>query len=249
MRGLTDPQSQAVFDLAHKFEPRTRVINEAKELRQLLSPSGKAVVGAKAVQVKAYYNPQGGWIDASGAISKLYKEIHRLGGKLAPGNELESLILTEDGNDVRGVRCVGGREFIADKIILAFGSWTGGHPALKGIFPDGMLVPTGQTIAGVHLNEEEQERYKDMPVIANLDGSGYYMFPVSSHPRLWLTCAAQPDGCGQVRAPWQRVHCAKLDPPDGCRPKGCTVHRGEARRLDPQTVVQEHAREVWRAIP
>lgn len=93
---------------------------------------------------------------------------------------MQSLILKEDG-DVRGVRCADGREFFADKFVFALGSWTGGHPALKGLFPPGLLVPTGQTVAAVQLTKEEQEQYKDMPTISNLDGTGYYSFPVS-HP-------------------------------------------------------------------
>lgn len=178
MRGLTDPQSQNIFNNSSKLEPKTRLITNPDDIRKALSPSGKGVVGEKAL-IKSFHNPQGGWVHASGAINKLYKEINQLGGKLVPGAEVESLILADDGKDVRGVRCVDGREFLADKIIMALGSWTGGHPALKGVFPPNLLVPTGQTIAAVQLNEEERERYKDMPTIANLEGSGYYSFPVS----------------------------------------------------------------------
>lgn len=178
MRGLTDPQSPNIYRNSTRLEPKTRLLTEPEDIRKVLSPSGKGVVGDKAL-IKSFHNPQGGWVHAEGAIKKLYEEIKALGGKLAPGNELESLILTEDGKDVRGVRCVGGKEFFADKVILALGSWTGGHPALKGIFPENLLEPTGQTVAAVQLNEEERERYKDMPTIANLEGSGYYSFPVS----------------------------------------------------------------------
>lgn len=157
------------------------MLTEPEEIRKALSPSGKAVVGEKGL-IKSFHNPQGGWAHASGAINKLYGEIKELGGKLVPGAELKSLILTEDGKDVRGVRCTDGREFFGDKVIVALGSWTGGHPALKGIFPPNLLVPTGQTVAAVQLTEEEREQYKDIPTIANLEGSGYYAFPVSQCP-------------------------------------------------------------------
>jgi sarcosine oxidase/L-pipecolate oxidase len=44
--------------------------------------------------------------------------------------------------------------------------------------PEGLITATGQTIAAVQLDEEEMEKYKDIPVSFNFDGSGFYSFPV-----------------------------------------------------------------------
>lgn len=176
VRGLSSPNAMQVYENARQLEPGVRLLTKPAEIRERLSPSGKGVVADSAL-IKSYWNPSGGWVHASGAIDKLYQEINRLGGKLVPGAELESLIFADGGRDVQGVRCADGREFFGDKVILALGSWTGGHPVLKGLLPDGLLVPTGQTVAAVQLTKAEQEQYKDMPTIANLEGSGYYSFP------------------------------------------------------------------------
>lgn len=176
LRGLTDGNWRRIYDNVRGLEPGVQLLDTPDSVRQRLSPSSKAVVGKSAL-VRSYWNPSGGWVHASGAITRLYDEITRRGGKLVPRAELQSLILTKDEGDVLGVRCADGREFYADKVVLALGSWTGGHPALKGLLPDGLLVPTGQTVAAVQLTPSEQEQYKDIPTIANLDGSGYYSFP------------------------------------------------------------------------
>ncbi|BEI80305.1 hypothetical protein CcaverHIS002_0108340 [Cutaneotrichosporon cavernicola] len=176
VRGLTDPQSQRIYQNSLALEPRTRLLHDPEEIRKVLSPSGKAVVGEKSL-IKSFHNPQGGWVHASGAINKLYRDIDWLGGKIVTGADVTELIKSDDGSDVVGVRCRDGREFRADKIIMAMGSWTGAHPALRGVFPDNLLVPTGQTVAAVQLTPEEHARYADMPTIANLEGSGYYQFP------------------------------------------------------------------------
>lgn len=174
MRGLTDGNAQEIYDNARKLEPRVKLMDNPADVKRRISPSGKAVLGKEA-GIKSYWNPGGGWVHASGAINKLYDELKQRGAQIVPGAELASLIV-EDG-DVKGVRTVDRREFTADKVILALGSWTGGHPALKGIFPPELLVPTGHTIAAVQLTPAEQEQYKDVPTIANLDNSGFYMFP------------------------------------------------------------------------
>jgi sarcosine oxidase/L-pipecolate oxidase len=170
---MTHENAQKTYENAKALEPRIELLNTPDEVRAKLSPSGRGVVGDIALNTKSYFNPSGGWVHASGAIAKLYDEIKTFpAATLVPGADLQSLIMTDDG-------CADGRQFYADKIVMALGSWTGGHPALKGIFPEGLLVPTGQTVAAVQLTKDECERYKDMPTISNLDGTGYYSFPVS----------------------------------------------------------------------
>lgn len=165
-----------VYENARTLEPGVRILHTPEEVAERLSPSGKAVLGP-AAREKAYYNPSGGWVHASAAMTRVYAEIRSHGGELIPCAVLESVI--RDKGRMVGVRCTDGREFYADKFIMALGSWTGGHPVLRDILPKGLLVPTGQTVSAVQLSEEEMERYRDIPTVSNLDGSGYYSFPVS----------------------------------------------------------------------
>lgn len=106
-----------------------------------------------------------------------------LGGKIVPGASLSALLYGDDGKDVRGVRTEDGKEFYADKVIIATGSWTPSIPALKGLLPSGLVTATGQTIACIQLTEELRKKYEHIPVTMNLGGSGsgggFYSFPVS----------------------------------------------------------------------
>lgn len=181
-----------MYNNAVKLEPHVRLLTTREEVSKALSPSGGAKLGAPTLAAKAYFNPSGGWVHASGAMSVVYDDIKRLGGTLVPGAELASLII--ENGDVRGVRCADGREFHGDKVILALGSWTGGHPALKGVVPEGLMVPTGQTIAAVQLSKDEYERYKDLRVVSFLDGSGFYCFPVSPGTLSHADKQPTPDG-------------------------------------------------------
>lgn len=145
-----------------------------------LDPSNKGINRAQHDRV-GYYNPIGGWANAALGVERLHERIKGLGGDIIPSAEVVELIKTTSGEegreDVKGVKCKDGREFTGDRVILAMGSWTG--PFVAGLLPDRMLVATGIGLGGIQLNEEERERYKDVPVIMSWDGSGFYCFPVS----------------------------------------------------------------------
>jgi len=257
VRALTHPNSQKTYENAKALEPQIELLTTPEQVRAKLSPSGRAVIGDVALHTKSYYNPAGGWVHASGAVGKLYEEINARGAKIIPNAEMESLILTEDGSDVRGVKCTDGREFYGDKFVMALGSWTGGHPALKDIFPPGLLVPTGQTVAAVQLTKEEYEKYKDTPTISNLDGTGYYSFPVGTRDlasHLSSIClpadlrVAQPRWTHEVCPPLPRLHRRQRHSPHCFGQGGGRVHGEQEGRMDPQAVVRHHAPEVRRDL-
>ncbi|ODO02036.1 hypothetical protein L198_02767 [Cryptococcus wingfieldii CBS 7118] len=158
-------------------EPRVRVLNSPEDFVQLLGPDPGIKVNPPSPEVRGYHNPSGGWANASAAVLKLYSFLSELGGKLVPSADLVELLYDENKKDVRGVRCADGRQFFADKVVIALGSWSGSHPALTGMMPEGLITATGQTIATVQLSPEQAKRYANIPVSMHHDGSGYYSFP------------------------------------------------------------------------
>lgn len=159
-----------------KGEPGVKLLSTPSEITGKLSPRGVVPTATVPSEERSYWNPVGGWAWAAKAVEKLYEQIIPLGGKLYSNAELASLII--ENGDVKGVRTVDGREWKADKIVVCTGSWTAANPALRGLLPEGLITATGQTIAAVQLDEEEMEKYKDIPVSFNFDGSGFYSFPV-----------------------------------------------------------------------
>lgn len=170
--------ARAYYPNVSSVEPSIKYLATPDDFAAALAPRSNIPM-ANSPESKGYLNPIGGWANATAAVEKLYEWIHERGGQIVPNAELSDLIYTSDGTDVRGVRCVDGREFYAAKVILALGSWTPSHPAVKGMMPRGLITATGQTIAAIQLDKETAKRYADIPVSMHFDGSGYYSFPVS----------------------------------------------------------------------
>ncbi|GFZ51120.1 hypothetical protein JCM24511_08878 [Saitozyma sp. JCM 24511] len=158
-------------------ESSIKLLQTPEEFVSLLAPSPDIPVNPPGEEVRGYHNPVGGWANASAAVNKLYEWLRALGGELVPAADMSELLYTTDGRDVRGVKCADGREFTADKVIIALGSWTASHPALRGLMPQGLIVATGQTVAAIQLSPEDAKRYAKIPVSMHHDGSGYYSFP------------------------------------------------------------------------
>ncbi|BGP35375.1 hypothetical protein JCM10296v2_007211 [Rhodotorula toruloides] len=138
----------------------------------------------------AYKNKVGGWAASRDAVVEAIDLSRKLGVTFVSG-EAGSLIICPgpNGSDVKGVQTVDGREYRADYVIIACGSWT---PKLLPELATNCL-PTGQTVATVQLSQEEVERHKDMPVSLFMD-TGFYCFPpnkdgivkMAIHDRGWL---------------------------------------------------------------
>lgn len=211
---LDGPYGQAVratYENVRQNNPTVQLLETREAFQAKLAQDPRINFRAPEPDVRGYYNGWGGWANASKAVGKLYKDLIALGGELIPSTELLNLSYTSDGADVVGVECVDGREFKADKVILALGTWTPSHPALQGMLPEGLVTATGQAIAAVQLDQEERDIYKDIPVSMHVDGLGYYSFPVSlseqrSPESFWLTCEAERRGSRQVCGAPCRIH-------------------------------------------
>lgn len=184
VRGMEVPghHGQSMLDTynnVRKGNPTVKLLETPEEFVEKLAPSPGIQAKKPLPHVRGYYNGWGGWANASKAVEKLYVDLHKLGGELVSEAELAKLIYTEDGSDVLGVKCVDGREFRGNKVILAMGSWTPSHPALAGMLPKGLITATGQTIAAIQLAPEDHKRYAEIPVSMHHDGSSYNSFPVS----------------------------------------------------------------------
>lgn len=149
-------------------------LDTPEAFRDKLGPHG----AAKSNRARGYHNPVAGWANAPKSVGKLYEWIRELGGEIIPGTSMTDLILNNEGTDVKGVRCADGKEMVADKIIVATGSWTPTVPGLRCLIPVGLLTATGQVIAAIQLSEEDALEYADIPVTMNMAMSGFYSFPV-----------------------------------------------------------------------
>ena len=179
---------------------KARLLNSPEEYKALLAPGPDIPFRLPAPEVRGYYNPTGGWANATAAVEKLYEWAREGGVKFQPSTEFEDFIHGPDDRDVIGVRSVDGREFRADKVVLALGSWSGCHPVIGKLMPEGLITATGQTVAAIQLNDEQYERYKGIPASLHHDGSGYYSFPVSrdSQSSDISTPCSRPNGSGTL---------------------------------------------------
>lgn len=119
---------------------------------------------------RADKNKVGGWAASRDAVVEAIDLARRLGVTFRSG-EAESLIVCPgpSGSDVKGVQTVDAREYRADFVIVACGSWT---PKLLPELATNCL-PTGQTVATVQLSKDEVEKHKDMPVSPAARRKGY----------------------------------------------------------------------------
>ncbi|KAI5476141.1 hypothetical protein MNV49_000359 [Pseudohyphozyma bogoriensis] len=156
--------------------PVTR-LNSPEDFEKALSPPATTSVPVAKFPASArgYKNPHGGWAHAEAAVAKLHKDLLALGGKLVGGAAMKDLLYSSDKKDVVGVSCEDGRNFFADRVVVATGSWT--PSVLKGLMPAELVVPTGQAIAAIQLSPELQDKYRHIPVVMRFDGAGFYSFP------------------------------------------------------------------------
>lgn len=87
-----------------------------------------------------------------------------LGAKVVPGQSMSSIIIQDD--QAKGVRTEEGKEWRADLVVLAMGSWTEGvldESELR--MPSGLLTASGQAVVVYQLEEEMRKRYATLPVI------------------------------------------------------------------------------------
>lgn len=111
-------------------------------------------------------------------MEKLHEWIRTLGRELVPGAKMVDWCKNEDGPAVRGVRYEDGRNFYADKVIIANGSRTPSIPTLREYLPPGLLTAAGVSIAVIQLLQEKAVRHVDVPIMMHVGGSGIFSLPV-----------------------------------------------------------------------
>ncbi|KAG0649829.1 L-pipecolate oxidase [Hyphodiscus hymeniophilus] len=116
-----------------------------------------------------YINRRSGWADAEGGMVWLRRKVELSGRVGFRHVEVETLI--KEGKKVVGVKLADGEKVRADLVILATGAWTGKLVDLRG-----RAQATGQVLAYLPITEEEQERFRDMPVLLNMS-TGLFIIP------------------------------------------------------------------------
>jgi len=118
--------------------------------------------------VEGYVNWLSGWADAEKAMRFVRKRCEERGDIKFLVGEVVSLLEVPSG-EVKGVELKDGRKVMGELTVLAAGSWTTGLIDLEG-----RAVSTGQVMAYVKVTEEEEEKWKDIPVVWNMTTG---MFP------------------------------------------------------------------------
>lgn len=137
----------------------------------------------------AYFNPGAGWVEADKAVAAMLCETLELGKgsvKYCQG-EIASLVLNSSGEGIRGAELADGRILEAEKVVLATGAWTS---KIMSPLEDRLELEEEQRMesqvkaAGVvavhwNLNEDDKQKYADMPVVIYGESGAYHNFGIS----------------------------------------------------------------------
>ncbi|KAL6247030.1 hypothetical protein RBB50_006337 [Rhinocladiella similis] len=119
-------------------------------------------------------NEGAGWVFARGALEAAYNEACRLGVRFVTGEsegKVERLIYSD--SDVLGALTSDGIEHRADRTVLCAGANS------DRIFDfEKQLRPTAWTLAHIQMTDEEREKWKDLPVLFNVE-RGFFMEPTT----------------------------------------------------------------------
>jgi glycine/D-amino acid oxidase-like deaminating enzyme len=77
---------------------------------------------------QAYFNPTGGWANATAAMTHMIELAKELGAQFLTGHTLDDLVFESEygkkGQRVVGVKTANGKVLDADIVVLAMGAWT-----------------------------------------------------------------------------------------------------------------------------
>jgi glycine/D-amino acid oxidase-like deaminating enzyme len=118
--------------------------------------------------VDGYYNPSGGWVEASRVVERVLAEAAALGVEI----RADAATLAEDGQ----LLLAGGGALVADAILVAAGSWT----PLLCPWLAGALRPVGQAVFHLRPARDRDLFAADrFPVFgADIARTGFYGFPL-----------------------------------------------------------------------
>ncbi|KAH6657990.1 FAD dependent oxidoreductase [Truncatella angustata] len=167
---------------------------EIAEDFQSTMPPG--VLTGKFPNWQGWFKPSGaGWVHARKALVSAYNEAKKLGVVFISGEpegKVVSLVL--DDGDVRGAKTADGKQYSADRIILAAGAYA---PQLLDF--ENQLRPTAWTLGHIKMTKEEVKLYKNLPVLFNIE-KGFFMEPDEDNHELKL-CDEHPGYCNWVEQP------------------------------------------------
>ncbi|ESZ91650.1 hypothetical protein SBOR_7966 [Sclerotinia borealis F-4128] len=120
-----------------------------------------------------YINRRSGWADAEATLVWLRKEVENFaeGRVQFIVSEATSLIFSPDESTILGANTAPGTQYFADLTILAVGAWSAKFLDLRS-----QVHSSGQCLLYIDITDEEQEKYKDNPVLLNMS-SGYFIIP------------------------------------------------------------------------
>jgi sarcosine oxidase / L-pipecolate oxidase len=125
--------------------------------------------------VDGYYNPQGGWAEASAVMQQLVAEAMAAGVTVRGGCRARAVV--ERGGRATGLVLDGGESIAADLVVVATGAWAAQLcPALAA----GALCASGQPVFHLRPADPEPYRAERFPVFgADIARTGYYGFPIA----------------------------------------------------------------------
>lgn len=121
------------------------------------------------------WNPTAGWADSGEAMRRVAMAAQENGVEFISGDRgfVRDVVTMPDGRCC-GVTTKDGTTHLADVVVIAAGAWT---PSLIDV--QDQLTAKGHSVAHIQLSAEEARRYKDMPILDNLE-LGYFFPPVEN---------------------------------------------------------------------
>lgn len=163
--------------------PKAVVLKQADDVIKVFPEAVREDLGEACVGFNGqsgYFNPTGGWAESGAATHSVLLEAQRHGAVVVPNAEAVSLMYNGYVNckpRVSGVRTADGREFHADQVILAAGSWT---PHALRLFELNMerqvMRPSAHCVLMIKINPAMSIKYEKTPVTFNMSNS-FYSFP------------------------------------------------------------------------
>lgn len=132
---------------------------------------------------QTWYNSTAGWVDSSQALLRMARAADNAGVKYVTGTagHVSQLLYNENGGCI-GVKCQDGNSHYAELVILAAGAYS---PALLNF--EGQVQATGHAVGHIQLTPAEAEKYRDMPIINNLQAGTFGQKTVYPGPGLTHT--------------------------------------------------------------
>lgn len=138
---------------------------------------------------EGWYTSEGsGWCHASKTLTAVYLEAAKRGVKFITGHNGNVARLLYDGDRVKGAKAFNGAEHYADIVVLCAGSYSNEIFDFKD-----QLRPTAWTLAHIKMTPQEQEKYKNLPVLFNNE-LGFFMEPDVDRGELKI-CDEHPGYC------------------------------------------------------